>query len=279
MTKYLRLLRLPDQYIQAFSALAAGLYLGTREWSIVWWAVAATFLSFTAFIVNKMSDEQDTDRYSWNPIHTFHKEHWNMTVVWSLFAIFSAAGLWVSTLVGLFWWGFAVWIIGILYSAKPIRLKGRVVFDVLAQLAVWWIIPFLAPVWAAGDHTNGVWFTLIMAFLIWFEFYPYQIADLAADRKAGLRNTHVLLGWRRSLSLGLILGIIGIVLYILFGLYRSAPWTMPPMIIPIIEFYLYVCWMRESRETSALQSIQRAVRVLQRVGQLLLPYVIILWVV
>lgn len=277
MTKYLRLLRLPDQYIQAFSALAAGLYLGSRDWSIILWAVGTTFLSFSAFIVNEMTDQRDTDRHSWNPIHKLHKERWNMMVVWSLFAVCSLMGLVMSWYLGLFWWGAAAWMIGVLYSAKPVRLKGRVVFDVLAQLAIWWVIPFLAPVWAAGDHVRGVVFTAILALIIWFGFYPYQIADLAADRKAGLANTHVVLGLRGSLLLGLILGIAGIALYLWFGLYRWAPWTVPPMIVPIIEMYFYIRWMREKRKSVAFASMQKAVAVFQRVGQLLLPYVIILW--
>lgn len=279
MGKYLRLLRLQDQYIQSFSAIAAGLYLGTRERSIIWWAIAATFLSFSAFIVNEMTDEHDTDRYSWNPVHVLYKEKWNQTIVWSLFVIFSVAGLVISQLVGLLWWGVVAWIIGVLYSAKPIRFKGCVFFDVLAQLAIWWVIPFLAPVWAKGNYADGVVFTAIMALVIWFGFYPYQIADLAADRKVGLRNTHVVLGWRRSLWLGLILGIIGMALYFRFGLYRLAPWTVPPMTLPLIEFYLYVRWMREKQEAKSLSSIQRAVPVLQNVSRLLLPYVLILWIV
>lgn len=277
MKKYIRLLRLQDQYIPAFAAISAGVYLSSRSLSILWWAIAGTFLSFTAFIINEMTDQQDTDKYSWNPVHSLYREKWNMNIVWTMFFVFSVAGLIISYLVGLFIWGLAIYLIGILYSLKPIRLKGRIVFDVAAQLLVWWILPFLAPVWTAGDHVRGVWFTAIMGFIIWFAFYPYQISDLPADRKAGLRNTHVVLGVQKSLQLGCILGVVGSILYIWFGLGRSFPSTLPLMGIAMMELYFYSCWMRAGSETASLALMRRDIPAFKIIGQFLVPYILLVW--
>ena len=104
--KYLRLLRLPDQYIQFAAGIAAGMLLGSREPRILWWAVATIFLAIPAYMVNELVDRKDTDRYSWNPIHKkLQSDTYSIPIVGALFALSTAVGLLMSVLLGYEWFG------------------------------------------------------------------------------------------------------------------------------------------------------------------------------
>jgi len=185
MGKYLRLLRFQDQFIQFGSALFGGIFVGNRSWDILWWAVAVTLLSCATFIVNELADRQDSDRYSWNPVHTHaHDDVLNPFIVWTMFFVISVAGLWMGAVLGFLWWASALWIIGVLYSLEPIRFKRRFGLDIVAQLLVWWILPCVAVVWGRVPFELTISMVIIMSCINWSLFYPYQIADFEADRKA-----------------------------------------------------------------------------------------------
>lgn len=275
--KYIRLLRLPDQYIQFGAAVGSGLLLPTRHGWILWWAVATTLLSFVAFIINEMTDRHDTDRYSWNPIHADTPKRLDMRIVWLMIASSSLIGLVVSYGIGLLWWGIAMLVLGTAYSAKPIRLKARFGVDIAAQLLVWWVIPFVAPLWRSGLSGQHLSFILVFLGLIWLIFYPYQLADFTADRKAGLHATHTVLGMRNSLWLGLTLGTVGISGYILFAIYTYAIWSIAFVLLAFVSVASYFFWLTMTKIIDQEHSMQRYVAVIKPVTRLLVPYIAVWW--
>ncbi len=280
MGKYVRLLRLEDQFFQSGAAFTAGIFLHLRSWSIVWWAVASTCISLTAYILNEVADRKDVDRYSWNPIHAAARDRLNLWIVGVVFAFFSLAGLGISMSLGYFWWGLAMYIIGILYSTPPIRLKRRVVLDIFSQLLIWWIIPFLTPVWGVANQSLTLTFVIVTSLAIWSVVFPYQIADFRADQKAGLLSTHVVLGIQKSLWLGALTGAAGIIFYGIFGVFRWAVWSIPPLFVVPFALYFYFQWLKTTSLSKQLSSMQRYVGIFKPLGLwVCLVYAVSVWII
>lgn len=274
MVRYLRLLRLPDQYIQFGAAIASGVYLGTFSWEIFWWAVACTCLSFAAFVVNEVSDRKDTDRVSWNPIHAHFSDVLDMRIVWAMFVGSSVVGLMISWRVGFFWWAVVLFVVGILYSLEPIRFKRRVVFDMIAQLLVWCIIPFVAPAWGS----NGLFaITITTCLCVAAGGFLYQIADIVADEKAGLKSTHVVLGLRKSLKLAQGMGIAGVVSFFVFGQYQMALWIWPWIAFGGAVVFLCARWLQMDTCERQIKAIQAYVPVTKNISRLFVPYLLFVW--
>lgn len=107
------------------------------------WILASTLISITAFIANELTDKNDVDKYSWNNIHIKDGNQLSYWIVSIIFITFSIIGLFLSSSIGLFNWGLLMYVTGLMYSLKPIRLKARPVWDILTQLMVWLFIPFI----------------------------------------------------------------------------------------------------------------------------------------
>lgn len=280
---YLRLLRLPDQYIQFGAAIAAGLYTGASGWWILGWAIAATLISFTGFIANELTDRMDVDRYSWNTLHVGTKERLHPMIARGIAAVSALAGLTLAASLSLFWWAAVMLGLGLLYSLEPIRFKRRFILDGLGQLVVWWVIPFSAPIArlaSEGMVTVGVWdilFALTMIFLQWGLFLPYQLADFEADRRAGFKNTHVVLGMEKSLMLGRFLVILGVGMYLVFGFALRFMWSAPFAVAGIWAIGRYGTWAKIPGVTQKSIAMQGYVRILKPVSQLMVPVFLIWW--
>jgi 4-hydroxybenzoate polyprenyltransferase len=276
MVKYLRLIRLQDEYIQVGAAIFAGIFGGIQSWDILRWAIAVTLLSCATFIVNEVTDRRDSDKHSWNPVHSHVGDVLNPVIVWLMFWVTTLLGLLMSIELNLGWWGFALWAIGVLYSFEPIRFKRRFGLDIAAQLFVWWIVPFVAPIWGIVPHELIIAMVVVMSFVSWSIFYPYQIADYEADRKAKLQNTHVVLGVRQSTQMGFLFGIIGTILFFLFGFQRFFFVLMPLCLLQIIAFYTYSMWLSARRTEDILRGMQGYVKFFKPIG-LLFPLYFFLW--
>ena len=276
MGKYIRLLRLQDQFLPVSSALYAGILLHTRDWRIILWAIAGMLLSVSAFIVNGVTDRKDTDKYSWNPIHKQRKSL-NMTVVWALFSVFSIAGLFISIQVGYFWWGAAIWSLGVLYSVKPVRLKGVFALDILVQLLAFCGLPYLAVTLGAVDVFQVFTIAIILSMIATSVAFPYEIADYEADVHAGLRCTHVVLGVRGSLWFGLLLGIIGMVLFFVFPIIRWLGWSTLIMVFGPLALFFYIKWLQMKSQTQTLRSIQNYSRFIRPAGMVFPFFLFIIW--
>lgn len=273
--KYIRLFRLQDQYIQIGSIIAGAISIHLRSWYVVWWIVACTCLSIAAFILNEFTD-RDTDAESWNPAHSYMSHaSFNMGVVWSLFAFWTVIGLYLSSRLGLLWWAIAGYLIAVFYSLKPVRLKGVYIIDEVAQMLAVIVLPFLAILWRTANHDLALAFIITSSLLIWSAFFPYEIADYAADKKAGLKNTHVVLGVRNSLRLGLVVEGIGLLLYGLFAIYHWALWTVPALPVLVVVAGMYIWWLRMDSDEKVLHSIQKTMRVYKPLTMLFIPYLVI----
>ncbi len=274
MGKYFRLLRLQDEHFQFGFALASGVYLGSHTGYVLWWALSVTFISFCAFIVNELTDREDVDRYSWNPAHLKKTDRLDNRIVVMMWLTFAAAGFLIAFGLGQLSFAAAMLVVGTLYSMKPIRLKALPVLDILAQLMVWFWIPFLAPIYFFGFVTSQtLLFVLTLSLICWGFFYPYQLADFSADKKGGLAATHVLLGMEKSLFLGFSVLLSGLVLYFVFGQFSLAPWSIVFVLMGrvLVGFYLY--WFSlpsEERE----KAMQKAVGLVKPLSWAVVPYLL-----
>ncbi|OGD72401.1 hypothetical protein A3A84_01205 [Candidatus Collierbacteria bacterium RIFCSPLOWO2_01_FULL_50_23] len=275
MGKYLRLLRLQDQHFQFGCALAGGVYLSGHYVWIITWAIATTLISLASFITNELTDREDTDRFSWNKVHLRKGDKLNSTVVVLMWVVFVVNGLWLSWQLGVFIWGLAMLLIGELYSFKPIRFKARPGFDVLAQLTVWWWIPFIVPVVHFSAVGSVFWiFVAVMSLLIWGFFYPYQLSDFSADEKTGLGSTHIRLGMRQSLVFGLIFVAIGEFSYFYLRMWSGQEWSLVFALICLVSLVCYLFWLGMNKRANQETSMQRYVGIMKPVSWLMVPYVI-----
>jgi len=274
MGKYLRLLRLQDQHFQFGFALAAGIFLPGHFLWVMEWAIATTLISFAAFISNEMTDREDVDKYSWNKVHLRQTDVLDPKIVSLIWGICALGGVWIANDLKVLWPAIGMLLIGTAYSAKPIRLKGRLVVDVLAQLSVWFWIPFMVPIFYFGKVDPFFWlFVLVISLLAWGFFYPYQLADFSADKKAGLRGTHVVLGQSISLILGLLSLTLGIFGYFAFGIFGKQSWSIVFVVMGAVLFFHYLYWFALP-EKAREKAMQVSVAYMKPVSWLMVPYII-----
>ncbi|HUD19961.1 MAG TPA: UbiA family prenyltransferase [Patescibacteria group bacterium] len=279
MGKYIRLFRLQDQYLAFSSVIAAGLFAGIRNWSIFWWAIGVVLLSISAFIVNEITDRNDTDRLSWNNIHIRKNDILDKRVVLLMFITCSLVGLALSWYVGFIWWAVVIYAIALSYSLEPIRLKRRFGLDLISQIVATWMLPFFAPLWGKANVNFIAAFSIISSLAILAGMFPYQIADTQADEKAGLANTHVVLGIDRSLVSGLVLAAAAGILYLVFNMYSWATFTIPIIIQLPILLVFYGIWISLSgRGAQQIVSLQRGVKVVKFLTQMGAIYLFVLWI-
>ncbi|MBI2641694.1 UbiA family prenyltransferase [Candidatus Roizmanbacteria bacterium] len=273
--KYLKLLRLDEHYPVLGCVLASSLYLQQRGMWIIWWSLGAISFSIIAFVTNELVDRNDVDVYSWNKIHVGKLTKLDNRVLAFLFVFFIISGFVFSYLSGFFWWGIAFFIIGVLYSLKPFRLKSRFALDILAQVACAFVIPFLAPIYSLGTPGSSLLLLLNACLILWAIVFPYQLADYKADVKARLKSTHVVLGMRKSLLLGLLLVLGGVILFFYFRIFSLAPWLSILLVLVGYTAYKYVQWLRMSNLNSQTLSMQKYAGTMKPLSQLLVPYVLI----
>jgi 4-hydroxybenzoate polyprenyltransferase len=96
--------------------------------------------------------------------------------------------------------------LGVIYSVRPFRLKGRPILDVLANAIGYGSIAFLVG-WGSASPINvhAVWRTTPYALCVGAAFVNTTLPDLKGDGAYGDRTIGVLLGVRRSCHLSLIL--------------------------------------------------------------------------
>lgn len=274
--KYFRLIRIQDQYIQLGSVLAAAVYLHISDWKILlFWLLATTFNTFVAFIINELVDREDTDKYSWNKLHIAKNVTFNPKILAIIIVGFSFLGLLFSYLSRLFWWGLVMYILGVMYSLKPIRLKNRFALDVIVQMVIWVIIPFLALESLYKNIFPDISFILTMTLILFPEGFAYQLADFNADKKVGLKGTHVILGMNNSLIFGILCLALGLILFIYLKIYLIAIWLLPIVTIGIFTMFLYLVWLKEKNPDRKILSIQKYIRIIKPFSQLIIPYLIV----
>ncbi len=269
------MLRLQDQYLLISSVLAAGLYVKI-PWSLLLsWLFANVLFSCTSFMLNELVDRQDVDKYSWNKIHIKKGEKFDNKIVITIFIVLSFLGLYLAFISRLLWWGLGIYILELLYSLKPIRLKSRFFLDMLVQLLAWFIVPYLAPIWLYGRAFEILPKIFPAACILWALIFSYQLADYPGDVKGGLKGTHVVLGMKNSLILGLVLGLLGTVLFFVQKIYLVAPWAWLMVGIAIFDCVLYLRWLGMKTLDNQVKSMQTFVHILKSIGYLAVPYLLV----
>jgi len=108
------------------------------------------------------------------------------------------------------------WVLGILYTTPPFKLKKRPLLDLIANGAGYGIITFLLGATAARPYgAEIVWWALPYALAVGGVFVNTTIVDMNGDRKANEQTTAILLGARTSRFLSLLLITTAIVLAII----------------------------------------------------------------
>jgi 4-hydroxybenzoate polyprenyltransferase len=230
-------------------------------------------------MLNELTDRNDSDKYSWNQKVHVGDENFSLPIVWTLFLLFALLGLWLSYLSGLFGWGIVFFLLSLLYSLEPIRLKKWPVVDVLSLVAAWWAIPFIAPISVFRPwDTSFLLFFISYCLLAWSTFLPYVLADFEADRKAKLLSTHVIMGISGSLIFGLVLTLLGIILYIVSGIFPAHMWTIVMMLFGVYAAYKYVMWIKIKKQSDQISSFRNYVRFLKPLSRLLVPYMLLFYI-
>ena len=275
--KYIQLLRLKDQFIQVGAALASGLWLYSNDIYFIIWALTLVFLLIPAFILNEFVDRKDTDKFGWNHIYIKKNETFNIKMVALIFIISSFSGLLISYLLGLFWWALSAYVVGISYSLKPIRLKTRFLLDALAQLWVWLIVPLIAPIWAVNMLGESALFLITCSLIIWSISFPYQLAGFYTDKKGGIKGTHIVLGLRKSIYLGIGCGLLGAILFHYANLFYRAPWSLIFIPILIYTLFRYYTWLRLDNDKVIVKSMQKSSIAIKPYVWLIIPFFLIFY--
>lgn len=266
MRAYLRLLRLEDQYLQIGAILASALLFDLNKISAFWWIVAATCISFVGFIINEFTDRHDTDKNSWNSVHVKSWKMIKMPVVLVMIAGFSLLAFLLAYALDTVYWTGIMWFLAIAYSLKPLRFKAVFALDIFSQLAVWIVIPFLALVWG---NSQAIYLGLMSAGFFWCVFYPYQIADYDADKKAKIHPTHIVLGIKQALGIGLISGVLATLLYLLNPSLWSLVWLWPFAAVLGIVLFQYIVWLKMKSAEKLLKSMQLYAKIMNPLGRLM----------
>lgn len=104
-------------------------------------------------------------------------------------AFYALGGIWVVL------WGCITLILSYFYSAKPLRLKARPITDVLSHALMLSGLLVMNGYYIYDSTPEIAWFVIAAAtlFSAYGQFYN-QIDDYEVDKRAGLKNTVVLLG-------------------------------------------------------------------------------------
>jgi len=206
--------------IPAWNFLLIGAYLANRQAAftidIVIGLLAYTFVAGGGYILNQIMDIE-TDRMNkklfllTSGFVTRRAAYAEIIILWFLALIMSFR----------FGWLFVVFIIvsmlmGVLYSVPPMKLKGKPIFDTLANGIGYGMVNF------------SIGWLLVSTFapLMFIRFLPYclsisavfintTIVDVEGDRKAGELTTGVFLGSKlSSISSTLIMGAAIVLAYV-----------------------------------------------------------------
>jgi 4-hydroxybenzoate polyprenyltransferase len=229
--------------------LAGGLLAADASQVVVDWkllaVVIANILAMAfAFMINDVEDAPDD---ALNPKKKMHnvisagiitrREGWIVT--WATFAVslvlYGIGGMWTLMLGGL------TLALCYLYSAHPFRLKARPITDVLSHVLMLSGLLIITGYFTYDANPEGAWLVIIAAILVsaYGQFYN-QIDDYDVDKKAGLKNTVVLIGKTPTLILSyasLLGAVISMGAAILQGLFPS--WLGTILIISTLATLIF----------------------------------------
>ena len=187
------------------------LYPGLRLWGVI---CLYSMLMGAVYVVNQIAD-RETDEVN-DKLYLVAQGYVNIRALKiEAVSLFIASGVWAAA-----WYQdnpacllliFLSMLLGVIYSVRPCRLKGRPFLDLLANAIGYGGVAYLIGWATVGPIDAGVlWQTLPYMLCVGAAFVNTTLPDLKGDSAVGDRTTGVSLGVHRScqLSLALLVGAI-----------------------------------------------------------------------
>lgn len=224
--------------------LAAQPASATVDWRL-FAALMANLLAMSfAFMLNDIEDAPDDaldpDKSAHNVISSgLLGRRDGLAITWTTFlvslALYAAGGAWTLLLGGV------TLALCYLYSARPFRFKARPLTDVISHALMLSGLLIATGYFTYDSQPGAAWLVIGAAslFSAYGQFYN-QVADYQVDKRAGLRNTAVLLGERATAILGYLsigLALLFMLAAILQGLFPA--WLGTILVIGMIACLLF----------------------------------------
>lgn len=131
------------------------------------------------------------------------------------------------------------WILGILYTIPPLKLKAKPFLDLVANMAGYGVLTFLlGAVVRKGFNTGLLIWALPYAFAVGGVFVNTTIVDIEGDKRAGEKTTAIMIGPVAARYLSFILVATGVILALInqdnLALIAFIP-SLPFFILAIIK--------------------------------------------
>ncbi|MEO1288521.1 MAG: prenyltransferase [Chloroflexota bacterium] len=239
----------------------------TLDWRLLPVTIANILAMVFAFMINDVIDAPDDAR---NPVKTesnvisqgllsVREAGFVCVTVFVLSVIlFAQGGLW-SLIVGL-----TTLILSFLYSAPVVRLKARLIVDVLSHVLMLSALLLISG-YVVYDTTisTGWWVILGVSFASAYGQFYNQVDDFENDKVAGLNNTAMLLGRANTVRAMTICAVLTMICFIIAIIYRVFPfwlgWVLGASII-IVSLFQWDIDMR-GNETDTSGMVQRPVLI------------------
>ncbi len=182
-------------------------------------------------------------------------------------ALFAVGGAWTFLL------GLLQLVLCYLYSAKPWRLKSRLVTDVTSHALMLSGLLVMTGFFTYSSEPGSAWFMFAAAtfFSAYGQFFN-QIDDYEVDKAAGLRNTVVVLGPQRTRVLMYVFATLAVACFVAALIAGVVPRGLAPIALVTIFACALFLWETDMRGNRAEGS-----GVVQKPGLLILNVVILSW--
>ncbi|MCD6237487.1 MAG: UbiA prenyltransferase family protein [Thermoplasmata archaeon] len=122
-----------------------------------------------------------------------------------VFLLCSALLLYVNSLSFII--GVSIFLLGVIYSAPPLRIKNRPPFDAIANGLGIGVLPFLLGWAASGNNLTAfsVTCSIICGLAVVSHYFFYTSFDIETDKDCNVRTSCTILGFNRSISTGIII--------------------------------------------------------------------------
>ncbi len=224
--------------------LAVHLDGGQLSWQLLPVVLANILAMAFAFMINDIEDAPDDANSPWkkerNVISSGLLTNTEASVITGLVFATSLAlyafGGWKTLGAG----GLTL-VLSYLYSAHPFRLKARPVVDILSHVLMLSGLMIFSGYLIYATYPSAAWFPIlgVTLFSMYGQLYN-QLDDFEVDQQAGLRNTAIVLGKRKSqllLFFTLVLAIGCVIASIVFGAFPA--WLLPIAIVTILTLVMF----------------------------------------
>ncbi|GAB1422336.1 hypothetical protein MASR2M15_25650 [Anaerolineales bacterium] len=248
------------------------------DWRIIAVTIANILAVSFAFIINDVEDAPDDALDPKKRMHNVissevisHKE--GMLLSWGTallsFLLYLLCGPWTLA------FGLVTLILSYLYSAHPFRFKARPITDVVSHVLMLSGLLVMTGYFVYDHVPNEAWLIIISAILFsaYGQFFN-QVDDYEVDKKAGLKNTVVLIG-KTPTTILMYACLLGAIVCMLAGIAVGIfpDWLGSVLIVALISVLIFP-WEFDMRGNKAEGS-----GIIQRPSLLVANIVSLMWLV